>query len=220
MQTFKTLAKGAALVALSVILTACGNLENTAPEGPTPIPKAVRVEAGDAEVIVASPAGFCIDRATIDENARGTFMFLSDCRVVSASGKAARIPISSILTASISPTGLVGRENGSKAALTALGAFFETPVGLFSLGKSHVDGAVSILETKQTDAALYLLVEDKAFTDSAGVSNRYWRAFTEVNGRLVAFSVTGYSDVDLEEKRSLRIIRDFVQATLNANTAT
>lgn len=220
MRTFKKVANGAALAALTVILIACGELETTTPEGPTPIPKAVRIEAGDTQIVVAAPKGFCIDRATIEENPRGAFMFLSDCRVVSTSGKTARIPISSILTASISPTGLVGRENGPKAALNALGQFFETQVGLFSLGKSHVDGAASILETKQTDAALYLLVEDKAFTDGVGVSNRYWRAFTEVNGRLVAFSVTGYTDADPEEKRSLRIIRDFVQATLDANTAT
>ncbi len=220
MRTFKTFANGAVLAAHTVFLIACDALETTTPEGPTPIPKAVRVEAGDTQIVVASPKGFCINRATIEENPRGAFMFLSDCRVVSKSGKAARIPISSILTASISPTGLVGRENGQKAALDALAGFFETQVGLFSLGKSHVDGAVSILASKQTDAALYLLVEDKAFADSAGVSNRYWRAFTEVNGRLVAFSVTGYTDVDPEEKRGLRIIRDFVQATLDANTAT
>jgi hypothetical protein len=146
-------------------------------------------------------------------------MFLSDCRVVASTGKAARVPISSILTASVSPTGLAGSENGMKPALSTLGQFLATPVGVFTLGKSHVKGATSILQTKQTDTALYLLVEDKAFSDDAGVSNRYWRAFTEVNGRLVALSVTGYSDSDPEEKRSLRIIRAFVQAVVDANAA-
>jgi len=102
----------------------------------------------------------------------------------------------------------------------ALGQFLATPVGVFSLSKSQVNGAVSILQTKQTDTALYLLVEDTAFNGGAGMSTRYWRAFTEVNGRLVALSVTGYSDSDRDEKRSLRIIRDFMQAVVNANTAT
>ena len=188
--------------------------------GPTPIPKAVRVSAGDVPVVIASPDGFCIDRATITETASGAFMFLSDCRVIASTGNAARVPISSILTASISPTGLAGSENGMKTALDTLGQFFATPVGVFTLGKSHVSGAVSILQTKQTDTALYLLVEDNAFDDDAGVSNRYWRAFTEVNGRLVALSVTGYTDDDPEEERSLRIIRAFVQAVVDANAAT
>ncbi len=218
MRTFKFLTKGAALVALCVVV-ACTGVQDSA-TGPTPIPKAVRVTAGDVAIVVASPDGFCIDRATITENTKGAFMFLSDCRVVAATGKAGRLPISAILTASISPTGLAGRENGLKPALGTLGQFLATPVGVFTLGKSHVDGATSILQTKQTDTALYLLVEDKGFSDDAGVSNRYWRAFTEVNGRLVALSVTGYSDSDREEKRSLRIIRAFVQAIVDANAAT
>ena len=218
MRIFNFLTKGAALVALSVVV-ACTGVQDTA-TGPTPIPKAVRVSAGDVAVVIASPDGFCIDRATIVEKASGAFMFLSDCRVIASTGKAARVPISSILTASISPTGLAGSENGMKPALDALGQFLATPVGVFTLGKSHVNGATSILQTKQTDVALYLLVEDKAFSDDAGVSSRYWRAFTEVNGRLVALSVTGYSDSDPEEKRSLRIIRAFVQAVVDANAAT
>ena len=217
MRIYNILTKGAALVALSVVV-ACTGVQDTA-TGPTPIPKAVRVTAGDVAVVIASPNGFCIDRATIAENANGAFMFLSDCRVVASTGKAARVPISSILTASISPTGLAGIENGMKPALSTLEQFLATPVGVFTLGKSHVDGAVSILQTKQTDTALYLLVEDKAFSDDAGVSSRYWRAFTSVNGRLVALSVTGYSDSDPDEKRSLRIIRAFMQAIVDANAA-
>ncbi|PCJ74496.1 MAG: hypothetical protein COA53_08975 [Rhodobacteraceae bacterium] len=218
MRTFKILTKGAALVVLSIVV-ACTSVEQNTATGPTSIPKAVRVSAGDVPVVIAAPRGFCINRATIAESANGAFMFLSDCRVVADTGVASRVPISAILTASISPTGLAGSENGMKPALGALGQFLATPVGVFSLGKSQVNGAVSILETKQTDTALYLLVEDRAFRDDAGVSNRYWRAFTEVNGRLVALSVTGYSDADPEEKRSLRIIRDFMQAIVDANTA-
>ncbi len=218
MRTFKTLTKGAALVALSVVVACTGVVQDTA-TGPTPIPKAVLVSAGDVAVVIAAPDGFCIDRATITENTNGAFMFLSDCRVVASTGKAARVPISYILTSSISPTGLAGSENGMKPALEALGQFLATPVGVFTLGKSHVVGAVSILQTKQTNTALYLLVEDKEFSDDAGVSSRYWRAFTEVNGRLVALSVTGYSGSDPEEKRGLRIIRAFMQAVVDANVA-
>lgn len=220
MRIYKRITKGAALVALSLGLTACVDLQQTESVGPTPIPKVVRVTVAGGEVVIAAPNGFCVDRATIDQNARGTFMLLSDCHVVAKTGEAARMPISTILTASISPTGLVGRENGMKSALAGLGAFFTTPVGLLSLGKSQVEGAVSILETKQTSVALYLLVQDTAYRDGTGVSLRYWRAFTEVNGRLVALSVTGYSDEDPEERRSLRIIRAFVQSIIDANGAT
>ena len=220
MRIFDRLIKGAALVALSLGLMACVDLQQNKPAGPTPIPSVVRVTVAGGEVAIAAPNGFCIDRATIDQNARGTFMLLSDCHVVASTGEAARMPISTILTASISPTGLVGRENGMKSALTGLGEFFKTPVGTLSLGKSQIEGAVSVLQSKQTDVALYLLVQDKAYSDGTGVSPRYWRAFTEVNGRLVALSVTGYSHTDPEEKRSLRIIRAFVQSIIDVNGAT
>lgn len=215
MLTFKTNTKRAALVALCTILASCIGTPAHTPVGGSPIPQMVTIKAGGTPVTIAAPLNFCVDRATIDENPRGTFMFLSDCRVVN--GAASRVPLSAILTASVSPTGLVGRENGTKAALTDLGTFLNSQVGLFTMGKSNVDGAVSILKAKQSDVALYLLVQDTAFRDAAGASNRYWRAFTEINGRLVALSVTGYARGDVNEERSLRIIRAFMQEILDAN---
>lgn len=219
MSIFNKTLKGAALVALSAILASCVGTPAHTPAGQSPIPQAVSVTAGDVAVVIAAPQNFCVDRATIDENARGVFMFLSDCRIVETTGKAARTPISAILTASVSPSGMVGREAGTQAALTELRSFLSSPVGLFSMGKSNVDGAVSILKAKQSDHALYLLVQDTAFSDAAGASNRYWRAFTEINGRLVAISVTGYARGDTDEERSLRIARAFMQQILNANSA-
>lgn len=211
--------KWLAPIALAGMLASCGDFQTVSvDDGPTPIPKAMHVMAGGVDLAIVAPNGFCIDRASVEENGNGAFLLLSDCYVVASTGKAARMPISTILTASISPTGLAGSESGLRPALEALGQFLETPVGVFSLGKSRVNGAISILETKQTDTALYLLVEDTAFSDNAGISNRYWRAFSEVNGRLVALSVTGYSDTDPDEDRSLRIIRAFMQSIVDATT--
>ena len=218
MRIFKTFLKGAALVVFSGALLGC--VEGPATVGPTPVPKAVSVTAGDTPIVIAAPDGFCVDRATIDENSQGTFMFLSDCRVISEGGATARLPISAILTASISPTGLAGSEQGMEPALTSLKGFLSSPLGLFTLSKSNMDGATRILSAKQSDVALYLLVQDTAFTGEAGASNRYWRAFIEVNGRLVALSVTGYAKGDTGEERSLRIIRAFVEAIVIANMPT
>ncbi len=215
MRTFKGQIRGGAVAALLVLIGCAGGQEHLSP-GIDPVPRAVSVTAGGAPLTIAAPQGFCVDRATIDENPNGVFMFLSDCHI-QENGRGARTPITAILTASVSPTGLPGVEQGLKPALTALARFLETPVGTFTLSKSNVEGAVSILQSKQSERALYLLIEDAAFVDDAGASNRFWRAFTEVNGRLVALSVTGYKDNDPEEERALRIIRAFMQATLDAN---
>ncbi len=216
MLTFKSTFIQATIIALTFSLYGCADAPNPL-TGLTPIPRAVTVNAGEVAVVIAAPPGFCVDRATIDENPRGAFMFLSDCHTNSSTGQVARTPISAILTASISPTGMVGRESGVKPALSALGAFLASPVGLFSMGKSNVDRAVKILKAKQSDVALYLLVQDSAFQDDAGASNRYWRAFSEINGRLVALSVTGYTKNDPDEARALLIIRAFMQQILDAN---
>lgn len=212
------------LCILTTVLVGCtgdfGTGSNSA-IGINQISKSVVVKAGGTEVIVVAPDRFCVDKATVDENPRGVFMFLSDCQIVenSSGNRLARLPVSAILTASISPTGMAGSENGMKPALTALRGFLESEVGTFTLGKSNVEDATKILSVKQTDNALYLLVQDSAFRDEAGASNRYWRAFSEVNGRLVALSVTGYAHNDSEEKRSLAVIRAFMQAVLDANVS-
>ncbi len=223
MPTSRIISKTLIYAALGAILVGCAGfgLNNSAPTGASMISKSVMTRSGGTDIIIAAPDGFCINRATIDENPRGVFMFLSDCRVVDGSNgaKLARIPISSILTASISPSGLVGSENGMKPALTALRGFLETEIGTFTLGKSNVEGAVKILQVKQTDTALYLLIQDSAFQDDAGASNRYWRAFSQVNGRLVALSATSYSPTDAGETRSLAVIRAFMQAMLDSNAA-
>ncbi len=220
MRIFDRINRRAALLVFTAVLAGCAGLPTSDGQMfPSPIPQSVVVTAGGVDVVIAAPPGFCVDRPTIDENPRGVFMFLSDCRRVEATGQMGRMPISALLTASVSPTGLAGSENGLKPALAALGEFLASPVGLFSMGKSNVDGAVSIIKAKQSDVALYILLEDSAFTDEAGASNRYWRAFTEINGRLVALSVTGYAKNDKEEERALRIIRAFMQATRDANMA-
>ena len=219
MRTFKGHIRGGYLAALSLILIGCaGGQEHLSP-GIDPVPRAVTVSSADIPVVIAAPQGFCVDRATIDENPQGVFMFLSDCHI-RENGRGARTPITAILTASVSPSGLPGVEQGLKPALTALAQFLNTPVGAFSLSKSNVEGAANILESKQSERALYLLIHDTAFNDQAGASNRFWRAFTEINGRLVALSVTGYNGNDPDEERALRIIRAFMQTTLDANMVT
>ncbi len=215
MWTFKGHIRGGVAAALLVLMGCAGGQEHLSP-GVDPVPRIVTVTSGGVPVNIAAPEGFCVDRATIDENPRGVFMFLSDCHIME-NGRGARTPITAILTASVSPSGLPGVEQGLQPALTALARFLETPVGTFTLSKSNVEGSVTILESKQSERALYLLIEDRAYNTQAGASQRFWRAFSEVNGRLVALSVTGYSQNDPDEERALRIIRAFMQTTLDAN---
>jgi len=177
------------------------------------------VNAGGTAVTVAAPAGFCIDEKLVDEARTGAFVFLSDCASNPETGgpTIARVPISAVLTASISNTGLPGSEAGTPKALEQLQKFLETPFGQLTLSKSHNPATLTLLSISRTDTAVYAYVEDRAQTTTTGESPRFWRAFTEVNGRLAALSATGYNAADPEQARIQRILEAFVASMQAAN---
>ena len=54
-----------------------------------------------------------------------------------------------------------------------------------------------ILTTQLQGGVLYVLVEDRGAQPIAGIDRQFWRAFLEVNGRLVALSVLGFEGAGL-----------------------
>ncbi len=176
------------------------------------------VKAGGVDITVAGPQGFCIDERLVDEARVGAFVFLSDCAANPGEGPSiARVPISAVLTASISSKGLPGAENGMAAALAQLEAFLRTPFGQLTLSKSRNPETLHVLSITRTDNAVYAFVQDTTPTTHTGESPRFWRAFTEVNGRLAALSATGYNAADPDQKRIKAIIEAFVAAMQAAN---
>ncbi len=184
------------------------------------IHRSLTVKAGGVDVSVAGPPGFCIDERTTDESRVGAFVFLSDCAAtLEASPSIARVPISAILTASISNGGLPGMENGTEQALTDLKSFLETPLGQVSLGKSGNSTTITVLELFQNNGAVFAFVEDTTLTTTTGESPRFWRAFTEIGGRLVALSATGYNREDPGQERIKQIITAFIETMRAVNPA-
>ena len=177
------------------------------------------VVAGGVPVVVAGPAGFCIDAHTAEQNRAGAFVILYDCGQTEA-GRAtiADVPLSAVLVAAVSPSGLLGaRERGTGGALADLEAFLRSPAGLPSLGKGRVPGAVSILRSYRRNDALYILVQDLAAPTGAGLSPRYWRAFAEVNGRLTSLSANALANADTGEAQARTLAEAFVAAMQAAN---
>lgn len=177
------------------------------------------VSVGGADVVITGPAGFCIDERLVDEARVGAFVFLSDCAANpdTAGPTIARVPISAVLTASVSNKGLPGSEAGMAPALRQLESFLNTPFGQLTLSKSHNPNTLTVLSIERTNNAVYAFVEDRTQTTRTGESPRFWRAFTEVGGRLVALSATGYNATDPEQLRTQRIIEAFVAAMHAAN---
>ncbi len=200
-----------------MLLTLLGACSFSATEG-IMFQRAVKV--GGQEVVIQGPPGFCIDERLVDEARVGAFVFLSDCAVnPEATGPTiARVPISAVLTASVSNKGLPGSENGLTAGLAQLQSFLETPFGQLTLSKSRDPRTLTVLSITRTDKAVFAFVEDLTQTTRTGESPRFWRAFTEVGGRLVALSATGYNASDPEQERIRRIIGAFVDSMHLANS--
>ena len=176
------------------------------------------VKAGGVDITVAGPQGFCIDERLVDEARVGAFIFLSDCAANPGEGPSiARVPISAVLTASISNMGLPGADDNMGTALAQLQSFLETPFGQLTLSKSRNPETLNVLSITRTDTAVYAFIQDGTPTTHTGESPRFWRAFTEVNGRLAALSATGYNAADLEQERIKAILEAFVAAMHTAN---
>lgn len=183
------------------------------------IETSVTVKARGQAVVIAGPPGFCVDQRTVDQSAAGAFVFLSDCaNDPSANGPSiARVPISAVLTATVSNSDLPGADQGANTGLIRLEQFLETPIGQLTLGKSGNPATITVLLMERTSDAVYAYVEDTTLTTNTGESARYWRAFTRVANRLVALSATGYDRYDPEQLRIKRIIEAFVAALHTAN---
>lgn len=104
-----------------------------------------------------------------------------------------------------------------EAALSQLQTFLETPFGQLTLSKSHNPATLTVISITRTDNAVYAFIEDRTLTTRTGESPRFWRAFTEVGGRLVALSATGYNAADPDQARIKRIIEAFVASMHAAN---
>jgi hypothetical protein len=177
------------------------------------------VSAGGRDVVVAGPPGFCIDQHTGTENRAGAFVILADCGQTDE-GRATieDVPLTAVLVASVTPSGLLGAaEHGASGAFADLEAFLRSRDGLPSLGKGRDPSAVRIVSSFTRADALYVLVEDSAAPAGAGLSTRFWRAFTEVNGRLASLSVNSLAGSDPNEARARDIIIAFVAAMQAAN---
>ncbi|MCF6306261.1 MAG: hypothetical protein L3J33_12940 [Rhodobacteraceae bacterium] len=200
------------VLTIGAVLSACGFSPT---EG---IHREITVKSGGATVVIAGPAGFCIDERTVDQSRAGAFVFLSDCAMTENSGPTiARVPISAVLTASVSNSGLPGVEQGLDGALADLQGFLETPIGQVSLGKSGNMNTISVLSLSRTENAVIAFVEDTTITSTTAESPRFWRAFTEIGGRLVALSATGYNRNDPEQERIGQIMMAFIASLHTAN---
>ena len=174
-------------------------------------------------VTVAAPAGFCVDRRSTSVTSTGAFVLISDCALLGqsstgASAATARPPMGAALTASVS-TGGLGDGGPATQSLADLERYAATPPGRALVGRSGQSAAVRILATQTQGGVLYMLVEDRGSQPIAGIDPRFWRAFLEVNGRLIALSELNFAGSGRDAQDGLNAVASFANAVQRANPA-
>jgi hypothetical protein len=205
-----------ALAALLLALAACDPAAMSA--GATPSRATLNV-TGRA-VTIAPPPGFCIDAESVASGADGAFVLMSDCGLLGNARSGDRPPVGAAMTASISTGGFAGEGDTAAGSLEELAEFADTREGRAVLGRSGQPERVRIVDTQLSGGVLYVLVEDRGAQPIAGIERQFWRAFLEVNGRLVALSVLGFQGAGPEPQEALNQLAALAHATQAANART
>lgn len=181
-------------------------------------PSRMRLDVAGEALTIAAPAGFCIDRQSTTMSADGAFVLMSDCALLGARG-GARAPVAAALTASVSAAPMGGEGDDAGGTLEDLQDFAATSDGRAAMGRSGRSSGVRILDSRIHEGVLYVLVEDRGPTPIPGVDRTFWRAFLEVDGRMVALSELNFDGAGIGAQEGLNRLASLARAIRAANPA-
>ena len=199
---------GAATVVLAV-----GGLAQAAWAGPA---TRTKVTVAGQAVTIAAPAGFCVDTKSTTMTTEGAFVLMSDCSLLGGA-KTGKRPIGAALTASVSNGGIAGEGDSETGTLDDLEDFAATADGRAVLSRSGEAERVRVLSKVKSGDVLYVLIEDRGKLPVAGIDRTFWRAFFDVNGRMVALSELGFEGSGLERQQALDQLAALAAAIRAAN---
>lgn len=196
-----------AALALGLMLSGCvASLPDLAAVG-TAVANGPRAPAKmstlGGKVIVAGPAGFCVDTSTSHDDGSGAFVLMGSCASISRSLIATRPKTPAVLTATISP----GAPDGPPlaASFPEMAKFLASDTGRAALSRSGKANTVTIGLITAIDDVMYVRASDTAAAQGREVEPEYWRALFQVNGQIVTVTALGLTDypIDADAKRAL-----------------
>jgi len=205
----------AALVVACLTLAACGGgFRGLGGGGSSTAPAPQQVAVTSDQIVVAGPAGYCVDpTATRDQGDTG-FVLLGNCAAIANSRRADQPELPALLTAAISAPSEDGRLSDS---LGDLDGFFRSEEGLALLSRTGEAASVTILNTAIEGDVFFLHANDESEAAIDGVQNTYWRAYMDIGRRIATLSVLALEDRQLTNDQSLATLRSFTQSMRAAN---
>jgi len=175
-----------------------------------------KVSVAQNTVLIAGPAGYCVDRTQTRDSDRGVFVLLASCASVAKNSRAAKPHAPAMLTASVS------HSNNARIidSMQRLDTYFKTGPGQAALARDGQARSVSVLRTQKSAGVYYLHVVDKSPNYQVGLSTEYWRALLDVSGRIVTLNVIGFQDNPIGDIDELATLQAFVARVQGENLAT
>jgi len=160
------------------------------------------VDLADGDIQAVSPDGYCID--SVASQPRRDFAMLTPC---AALGEGARAPdIVGVATIKVGPP-----DSGTIAAEElALRDFILTDAGTALLSQSGDASNVTVLSTQAFDDQVMVHFTDTSAPPVAGLQNEEWRAFCNINGRLVTVAVRGLAGAPLQDGPGATLLKQVV----------
>lgn len=160
------------------------------------------------QVVIAGPSGFCVDPDSSQTSAAVPFVMLGNCATISGNSRATQPDVKAVLTASVGPPDSGGAIAGASAEMDR---YFRSDEGRRTLSRDGDAATVQVLDSFEEAGIFYLRSSDTSAAPFPDVSEDQWRAYMEVNGRLVSAAVLGFKDAPMEAGRERALIQDFAR---------
>lgn len=166
-------------------------------------------------VRVAGPPGYCVDPAALRETGGASFVLLGSCASLSRGGLSAQPAMPGVLTVLVAGEG--GGSALSQASEAQLRRFFESAEGRAALAPDGRAESVEVIETRAEAGQVYVRARDLSGDLPADVTDEYWRALIDLNGRLVTATVIGFEERPLAPQDGLRTLAALTNRLLRDN---
>ena len=187
----------------------CGMLAFAACTSPAP---SKSVTLAEGEVFAVPPSGYCVDN--VSSQPRRDFAVFVPCVMFDVGGDT-EIDAPDVVGVA---TVLVGPENSGAIAQDeiALRDFLITDAGASLLSQSGDADDITILSTQAFSDQVMVHFADSGAPPFAGLQREEWRAFRNLNGRLLTIGVRGLSAAPLRDGPGaglLKLILAGIQST-------
>ncbi|MHA1530115.1 MAG: hypothetical protein ACTSVG_13935 [Alphaproteobacteria bacterium] len=186
----------------------------------------VVIAARGQHIVVEPPQGYCLDEGSVSVTRNAAFALVADCmddhqaelKSGAVAGRLVEIELPrvfpGILTVSVSGEPAYGWQAG---ALDAFEEMLGTEAGLKLLGRGHSPAPGRITATRRIGGALYVLIEEPVAEGASILAPGFWRAFININGRLVLVSVSSFSDRPMAEDAMMGFLTQQMTRLRRAN---